>query len=248
MSAKTLTGLTWYRDPDAGAAHEPGIVHSYLASLATALHYIDGELDPVWLAGASGFAFRIWVNEAMCPSATSIFDWQRILPEAVEQAGRCSRHVSRLWHEGDKEAERRREAERAIIQGIDHGAPAAVWDIFDGEWGLIVGYDTDTGKHQTRTCCGEPSTLLFSRLGRNGIDILSVIIPLAPNGRTREEIVRRSLEAAASHAEQNEWMDRPTYQDGLPAYDVWATTLERWGPPHQCREGWQHQAGCSVVG
>ena len=86
MSIKALTDLAWYRDPDPDAAGEPGIVHSYVASLATALNYIDGRLDPAWLLGASGFAFRIWVNEVMCPSAMSVFDWRRILPEAVEQA------------------------------------------------------------------------------------------------------------------------------------------------------------------
>lgn len=223
-----LDGVTWYTDEAARARGEPGIAHSYLASLATTLQYLDDVVDPVWLMGASGFAFRIFVNETFCPSAMSVFDWSRLLPEAVEQAGRRCVHVSRLWDEDALEAERREEAHRAIVEGMASGRPAVTWDVHDAEWGLIVGFDEGRGEYETLTSAGETSTLPFDRLGRNGIDILSVAIPGEPNGRPREEVVRRSLEAAVAHAEGREWMDRPKYQDGLAAFDLWATLYDRW--------------------
>jgi hypothetical protein len=228
MSAKKLEGVVWYVDERARGAGEPGMRHSYVASLATALDYCTDEFDPVWLMGCSAFAFRLFVAEAMCPSAMSVFGFSEILPEAVEQAGRRCTYVSRYWHEGEREEERRLQAHAAIVDGIDRGMPAVVWDVADCEWGLIIGYDDEKAHYDTLTCHGTPSSLPLQRLGRNGIDILSVTIPGEPNERTREEIVRNSLNAAVAHAEQREFMmERPKYQDGLPAYDLWALLYDR---------------------
>jgi hypothetical protein len=178
--------------------------------------------------GTSAFAFRIFVAKAMCPSAMSVFNWSAILPEAVEQMGYRCVYVSRLWKELDKEEEKKQEAHRAIVDGIDRGVPAVVWDVAESEWGLVVGYDEKERSYSTLTHLGRPSTLAFDRLGKNGIDILSVAVPGPGNSRSEAEIIRNSLRAAVAHAEQKEWMDRPSYQDGLPAYDLWATLLDRW--------------------
>jgi hypothetical protein len=228
MTARKLENIEWYEDPRAEDQGGLSITHSYMASLATALNHIGGRLDPVRLMGTSGFAFRIFVNEIMCPSAMSIFSWSNLLPEAVEQAGRKCVYVSRLWDEGEQEEAKRAEAHEAIVEGIDGGRPAVVWDVADSEWGLVTGYDEDRMIYDTLTCKGEPGELAFDKLGRNGVDVLSVAIPAEPNDRKEEDIILSSLRAAVAHAEQKEWMDRPKYQDGLPAYDLWGLLLERW--------------------
>lgn len=228
MRQNRLDGVVWYQDEDARARGEPGICHSYMASLATALHHIHGGLDPVWLMGSSAFAFRINVSEVLCPSAMSVFNWSADLPEAVEQAGHVCNHVARLWNEQNQEAERRTEAHAAILAGIDAGTPAVVWDVHDAEWGLVIGYDDETGTYATLTNQAQSSSLPYDRLGRNGIDILSVTIPGEPNYRTREEVIHNSLTAAIAHAEGKDWNERPAYQNGLAGYDLWATVFERW--------------------
>ncbi len=118
-------------------------------------------------------------------------------------------------------------AQTEIMSAIDRDVPAAVWDIEDVEWGLIVGYDTQCLRYHTLNHRGEPSSLHFDKLGRHGIDILSVVIPGSRNQHTGSEILRRSLETVIRHAEQMERMDRPKYQDGLPAFDTWALICER---------------------
>jgi hypothetical protein len=228
MKTNVLDNILWYRDEEALARGEPGVVHSYMASLATALNQIDGGLDPVWLMGSSAFAFRINVNDVMCPSAMSIFNFSAILPEAVEQTGHACAYVSRLWNEEEIEEERREEAHAAIVEGIDRGVPAVVWDIHDDEWGLIMGYDESARCYKTLSHDGAPSSLSFDRLGRNGIDILSVAIPGVPNNRSREEIILRSLSAAVAHADGEEWTETPNYRNGLAGYDLWATVFDRW--------------------
>ena len=211
MSANKLENISWYTDPETQAKNEPGIFHSFMASLATAINYIDREngLDPVWLMGSSAFAFRIFVNMGLCPSTMSMFSFHDLLPKAVEQAGYHCIYVSRGWNEKKQEKARREEAHAKILEGINLGTPAIVWDIFEAEWGIITGYDEDKQPYTTLTCQGKSSSLAYKKLGKNGIDILSVTIPGEKNSRTREEIIVNSLQAAVAHADQKEFIDEP---------------------------------------
>jgi hypothetical protein len=228
VNKNVLEDITWYKDTNVISNDEPGIVHSFMASLAATMNFLKEDFDPVWLMGASAFAFRIFVNKTMCPSAMSIFNWEQILQEAVNQAGYQCNYISRMWDEVALEQERKNLAQEAIIKGIERGTPAIVWDIQDCEWGLIIGYDESKCEYLTLAHTGVHSSLLFDKLGQNGINILSVAIPLEQNGRTKEEIIQNSLRAAIAHAEQQEWNDRPEYQNGLQAYDLWSSIFEKW--------------------
>jgi len=227
MIANKIKNIDWYEDEAARQRGEPGIAHSYLRALATAVQKLNGSVDPVWLMGTSGWAFRIWVNETLCPSAMSVFDFDTLLPEAVEQAGFRCNYISRLWDEDEVEQERREQAHDAIVAAVDRGAPSIVWDVQDAEWGLVVGYDDNRGVFDALSYNGEPVALRYDRLGHNGIDILSVAVPGEANERSRPVAIKRSLLAAVAHHEQKEWADRPDYQDGSAAFDLWALILER---------------------
>jgi hypothetical protein len=229
MNKKKLGKIGLFTDMNAINNNEPGIYHSYMVCLATALNYIRGDLDPVWLMGSSGFAFRIFINEIMCPSAMSMFSFEDVLPNAVEQAGYNSIYVQRMWDETDKEEIKRKEAHHQIIEGVERGVPAIVWDLCDVEWGLIVGYDNEQEFYHILSYEGKESTLNFNKLGRNGIDILSVTIPGNPNMANRDERIINSLKIAVSHTEGKEWIDeRPKYQNGIAAFDLWASIFEKW--------------------
>lgn len=229
MQAKILNSVEPYIDSQALSQAEPGIYHSYMACLATVLNHISGRIDPVRLMGNSAFAFRIFVNETLCPSAMSMFSFADVLPEAMEQAGYSCIYVSRMWDEAGQEEEKRQEAHQAIIEGIERGVPAVVWDVADAEWGLVIGFDEGGQTYCTLSHRGKRGTLPFQNLGRNGIDILSVAIPGDPNQRTQDEIVINALSAAVAHADGKEWIDdRPRYENGLAAFDLWAQVLDKW--------------------
>jgi hypothetical protein len=228
MAEKKILDIEWYRDETSIKNDEPGIVHSFAASLATCLNHISTDFDPIRFMGSSAFAFRIFANETLCPSAMSIFDWTTVLPEAVRQSGYNCRHVSRLWHEGGREKERRELAHQLMLESINDNTPSVVWDINEREWGLIIGYDDDRMEYITMANRGGILSLPYEKLGRNGIDILSVITPFGPNDRTGDEKKDNSLRAIVAHAEQKEWTDRPAYQNGLAAYDQWALLFDRW--------------------
>ncbi|MEN6480055.1 MAG: hypothetical protein ABFD20_10520 [Anaerolineales bacterium] len=234
MAAKSIPAVTWYTDQQALARGEPGIVFSFIAALATALQARGDPVEPVWLMGASGWAFRIIVEKGLCPSSTSVFDWRSILPESVRNAGWECIAVTRLWDEEAVRAERQAEARAAIVAGIDAGTPAIVWDLKLPEWGVITGYDDEAQVFYGLAGDGQPATMPYAELGEREVKILSVVVPGAPNGRPRAEAVRRALETAVRHAEGGEWGDRPEYQDGLAAFEQWARALTSpIGPTHE---------------
>lgn len=223
-----LDHIKWYTDSDAIQKGEPGIIHSFTACLATTMFHLNSQLNPAWLMGASGFAFRIFANKVMCPSAMSVFDFSTILPESVEQNGYYCNYISRYWEETHIEKDKQKEAHIEIVKAIDRNIPAIVWDIAHVEWGLIIGYDETKQIYDTLTNEGKPHPLPYENLGHNGINILSVTIPVRKNKRTKEEIIRNSLKTAVAHAEQRENYERSDYQDGLPAFDLWASLFDHW--------------------
>jgi hypothetical protein len=226
MTTNVLEGIDWCADEASKEKSEPGIHHSFMTSLATAVNYIEGKVDFVWLMGVTGFAFRVFMNKNFCPSAMSMFNFSAVLSEAVEQAGYHCTYVSRMWDEKALEKERREEGHVVIVEGIEEGRPAVVWDVADCEWGLIVGYDEKRKVYMTLTQAGQPSKLKYKRLGKNGIDILSVAIPRGRNSRSREEVVQKSLAIAVDHAEQREHTDRPEYENGLAGFEMWARLMD----------------------
>lgn len=99
IRANKLENITWFTDPKTQTKNEPGVYHSFMAGLATAINYMENGLDPTWLMGSSAFAFRIFVNIGLCPSAMSMFSFYDLLPEAVEQAGYKCIYVQRMYDE-----------------------------------------------------------------------------------------------------------------------------------------------------
>jgi len=221
--------LELFRDQAAISRGEPGIVHSYMKCLATALSAIGDKHKPAWWIGTSGFAFRMWTSDTLCPSAMSMFEFNKILPKSIEQNGYEAVYISRLWDEQQFELARRMEAHKQIVAAIDSGVPAIVWDLHDVEWGLITGYDDGRDAYITLTHDGHHSTIPYEKLGQNGIDILAVTIPGRRNEISDAEVIHNSIQVAVDHATQAEWADRPDYQNGLAGYAQWSLALERWG-------------------
>lgn len=191
----------------------------YLFSLMKSLHaslwcsrYRDRADD---IVASSGFAFRMWVDpKGLCPSATSIWDFQMQKPW-VENGGLACGYVQRLWGEDAVEESRRAEAAELIKNSIDDGIAPVAWDISGCEWGLITGYDGDT--LFTRKIDGSEDSIPCEKLGRLELPILSV---LAVTGRTEkpaQQIVTDTKKLAVSHLRGEEWCENA---QGLAAYDA----------------------------
>ncbi len=224
---KTPTGGTGFADP-------------FRQSLVTVSSILKGEADPTWVMGSSAFAFRIVVHNRLCWSARDWWDWNTIGPETIEQLGY---HCKAFTYEEDL-PKRRPEIRDRIATVIDSGGLVIAWQIQPFSWGIITGYDDVTreynaiGFHPKQEPSGAACSVSYDKIGKAIITKLFLLIPGEPNGRTREDIIRRSLAAAVAHAEGEEAQDRPLYESGLAAFEQWARALD------PSSEGTDYDAAC----
>lgn len=168
------------------------------------------------IIATSGFAFRMWAAEDLCPSATSIWSFKN-QKTWVENGGLLCDYVERLWDQDSIESDRREKAISLIRKSIDNGIAVVSWDISNGEWGIISGYDDSSQMLSTLKINGDVSSLHYTKLGKIDIPILSVISVVDEKHKSREEINQGMLKMAASHLKSEEWCSKN--KSGLKVYD-----------------------------
>ncbi|MCK8060110.1 MULTISPECIES: hypothetical protein [unclassified Fusibacter] len=198
--------------------------HTFIRSLHTSLYYAGMNESIAQVAGRSGFAFRTIVHKELCPSAMSVFDWD-LLKEASKNCGVEVDVVTRLWHEDELEPQRREEAVSIIKRAIDRHVPTVAWDLTVPEWELVTGYDDQLKRFDCLSVMNKEATLEYDKLGRREIPILFVMAPGKANGITAEAALKRALQMAVDHSLEKEFCERPDYQDGHKAYELWAKAL-----------------------
>lgn len=205
-----------------GVFDSTGYLFSFAKSLSCAVKNSPFPELAEDIVAASGFAFRMWVSPDLCPSATSI--WQFDLQKSGAENGglRCS-YIERLWGQEDMEETRRQEALALIRQSIDAGTPAVSWDIGVCEWGLIIGYDDETEKLAVLPITGQEGEMDYARLGKRELPILSVLTITGKEEIPEETILSRTLAIAKNHLLGKEWCDNAS---GLEAYPALIKHLE----------------------
>ncbi len=199
-----------------GINDKTGYLHTLNKCLSAAIAHSPWQEWKDDIIAVSGFAFRLWVNKDLCPSAMSIwqFDQQKAW---VENSGLKCAYTERLWHEGEWEEQRRKAALEQIKASIDSGLAAVAWDLGDAEWGLIIGYDESNRILYTKKTRGEEGSLPYEKLGQLEIPILSVLTLTGYEKRPMEEIVKETFRLAAEHLRGNEWCENAS---GLAAFPV----------------------------
>ena len=220
--------MRWFVDYDAIARGEPGITHSFTGCLATALDYTGYLVDPVWLMGVTGFAFRIWVDPHLSPDAMNAFDWQHLLPQTAHRAGLNSTYIQADTSTMGPDDPVLHQAHEAIHAAIDRGIPAIVWDLNDPPmWGLIYGYNDFTRCYETFASWKYKVSLPYDSLGRRDVRMLSVLLLEDECVRKDDgQVARASLQTALLHAEGREMPPGWKTRSGLAAFDLWADLLE----------------------
>lgn len=200
-----------------GTTDKTGYLFSFAKCLSAALRcsrYADYADDCI---AASGFAFRMWVDAAtLCPSATSIWAFKQQKPW-VERAGLTCGYVERLWGEDALEAERREAAVAMIRRSVDNGVAAVAWDISGCEWGLVTGYDDESGTLATLKINGKADRIPCAKLGQLDLPILSVLTVTGEAPKEPARLVADTKRLAAGHLRGREWCDNAK---GLAAYDA----------------------------
>lgn len=207
-----------------GVQDSTGYLFSFAKALSTAVKNSPYSEKAEDIVATSGFAFRMWVNTDLCPSATSIWGFDSQKPW-VENGGLTCDYVGRYWGQEHIEKEKQLEAIKNIKASIDSNIPAISWDIGVPEWGLITGYDDDTQMFSTlaiNTEKADPTSpdyncmqMPYDALGKRELPILSVLAITGGSDKTKEDILNDTMKLAVNHLKGMEWCDNAK---GLDAY------------------------------
>lgn len=213
-----------------GVFDSTGYLFSFAKALCCAVKNSPFSEMAEDIVAASGFAFRMWVSPDLCPSATSI--WQFNLQKScVENGGIHCNYIERMWGQEDIEEKRRLEAIDMVRQSIDNGIPAISWDIGVCEWGLIIGYDDAAERFAVLPITGKEGEMGYAQLGKRELPILNVLTVTGKAEKTGEEILNATLETARNHLQGKEWCENAS---GLAAYPALVKHLEGEGTELAC--------------
>lgn len=203
--------ITWN-----GIEDSTGYLFSFAKSLAAVVKnspYAELAED---IIATSGFAFRMWVDKELCPSATSIWSFAE-QKRWVENGGLLCDYEERLWGQDAVEAERREHAIEIIKKSIDNGIGAVAWDISGCEWGVITGYDDDARLLSALKISGSEDTVGYEKLGRLELPILSVLTVTGRAEKSQEEITKGMFQIVRAHLSGMEWCDNAKGLEAYPA-------------------------------
>lgn len=207
---KKQLNITWNNVQDS-----TGYLFSFAKSLSCAVRnspYAEFAED---IIATSGFAFRMWVTADLCPSATSIWDFDSQKPW-VENGGLLCNYAGRYWGQEHLEKEKQLEAIKNIKKSIDNGIAAISWDIGVPEWGLITGYDDETQNLFVQQInINEPTPMPYDVLGKRELPILSVLTITGKSDKAQDDILNDTMKLAVTHLNGEEWCENAK---GLEAY------------------------------
>jgi hypothetical protein len=215
---KKNLNISWDGIPDS-----TGYLFSFAKALSTAVKNSPYSEITEDIIATSGFAFRMWINTDLCPSATSIWEFDSQKPW-VENGGLTCDYVGRYWEQDHIEKEKQNEAIKNIKTSIENNIPAISWDIGVPEWGLITGYDDDTQMFSALAINAErldstsPNNIIqmpYDSLGKREVPILSVLTITGSSDKAKEDILHDTMKLAVNHLKGKEWCD---YTIGLDVY------------------------------
>ena len=125
---KKLDGLTWVPRAE-----------SHSGCLEACAKYLGLDVSPAWLIGGIGHAFLLVVDEGLCPSGPSSWDF-RTVPRMAGNVG-LGIELNIVWPQDGHFAEKQEQVWQATRDAMDAGCPCYGWH---WEFMVINGYD-DTG-------------------------------------------------------------------------------------------------------
>jgi len=209
-----------------GVADSTGYLFSFAKSLACAVQnspYSELSAD---IVATSGFAFRMWANADLCPSAMSIWAFSQQKPW-VENGGLQCGYIERLWEQDDVAEARRLDAIEMIKASIDSGIAAISWEVGVPEWGLITGYDDEMQTFATLCVNGAQGEMPYDTLGNGDIPLLNVLTIHGRTAKPQTDVLADTLKMAKNHLLGGEWTDNAK---GLAVYSVMTKACESDDP------------------
>lgn len=184
------------------------------------------ELTLVDVMGYTSHAFRIKIDaETVNIAGPTEFDWSTILSQGLQNLGFSTKHVGEpnFIPPGPDLLVK---AVKLVQESIDQGIPALAWDLFVPEFGLIHGYDDERQVFHAKDISQE-GELPYDKLGRGEIGELFVLSLAEAAEIDRYSSLSGALKMILEHAQQREAFGRPSFQNGLAAYDAWMNAFQQ---------------------
>ncbi len=202
---------------------------SYIGSVYGILkHAKMWEGDVCDLAGYTGMAFQFIVNEELCPSSVTVYDWDGVHFMAMDRIGVYTDHVSG-WNTSSLNTGTAlmEDARRKIRESIDRGIGVLVWTPTQIlEFGIIKGYDEKERVFEVLDCANpNPDPLLYDNLGKSEVSMLYVQRFFSKIEPDKEKLVRDCLSFATDRWQWTHF--DPKYRSGARAYDAFAGALAK---------------------
>ncbi len=221
-------GIDWFIDKEALGRGEPGLTNSFISSVAGLLNYLDGSVDPVWLMGVTGFAFKICAGEKFTNCGMTAFNRPEIIREVFRIAGYECELMSTSTSFIEQKEEIYSKTCKAIKRSLNNGIPVLAWDNSLSKWALIKGYD-DLHKCLLSIIDDNRNIRLdYQRPWLNGTMVLNIAAPGEKISEFNDNAFDMSLVKALSHSMGEAKIDRTGFRTGLAAYKMLAMLFEWW--------------------
>ncbi len=200
--------------------------HSYPSAIYSALVKQGYKLDLTDVFGFSGFAFYTNVTKGLCPSAMSVFDFEKQFKLSLECLGIKATNIQRLWDKFDQKDEYRHLAVKEIKKALLENKYPICWDAVIPEWCLIVDYDNETDKFLAvyQDLKNEISPNL---IGQREIEILDLTVINSVEVSELERRFKTILKFAIDHGNGNYDID-DNYKQGIKSFDLWSEEISRF--------------------
>lgn len=201
---------------------------SWVASTTGCLRALGHDVDPVDVAGHSGYAFSLVIHDGLCPSGPTSLPWGP-LTEGIPSLGRTPLTFwGGLGTEETATGQIRDHCQTAydlVASEIRQNRPSVLWGTYVPEFGIAVGVDDGAFIVESfRVASGEPQPPIpFDALAIPGgpyVLAFPAAVSLDPDEADRRALVT----AAAAMQAVTGW---PQYHTGGAAYDAWTTGLQR---------------------
>lgn len=214
------------------------------------LAHAGRRLDPTYLMGVTGHAFRLTLDLVVSPSAPAELNFHEVFP-LWERLGCWFKRVAARPADAGFEEVRSEVIER-VARSVEADRPAVAYDLLgSGEYGLVVGVEGDRWACLTQSSPTEPRWMevpawppaehaAFTRA-----EVIT-LLDLAP------EFDRRAAEVASLRFAVDHFWAPPSrdmwLQHGRQAYQFWRTTLATTSLPlHGPEPGRGHSYNLAVL-
>ncbi|MHC4469351.1 MAG: hypothetical protein ACYS99_00170, partial [Planctomycetota bacterium] len=118
---------------------------SWVGATTSCLNALGVDCDTTDVAGRSGYAFALSINEGLCPSGPTCLDWNA-LATGVENLGRstltfASGDCFTEGHRSDRTLAHAREVFELVRREVGAGRPCVVWGLGLPEFGVVRGVE-----------------------------------------------------------------------------------------------------------